>query len=62
MTQKGEVHLNIEDHRLEDYVPPPKPKREAFTGAGHRLGRSAILFLCASLVQTISDGVLVDVL
>ncbi|KAK2566163.1 NSFL1 cofactor p47 [Acropora cervicornis] len=41
VTQKGEVHLNIEDHRHEDYVPPPKPKREAFTGAGHRLGSPA---------------------
>lgn len=31
--------MNMEDHRHEDYTPPPKPKVEAFSGAGHKLGR-----------------------
>ena len=54
--------MNMEDHRQEDYVPPPKPKMEAFSGAGHKLGRSAISFLCALLLPTISDGFVVEVL
>ena len=29
----------MEDHRHEDYIPPPKPKLQAFSGAGHKLGR-----------------------
>ncbi len=32
-----EVHLNMEDHRNEDFV-PSKPRLEPFTGEGHRLG------------------------
>ena len=31
--------MNMEDHRHEDYAPPPKPKLQAFSGAGHKLGR-----------------------
>ena len=34
----GEVNLNMEDHRNEDYVKPKVP-RKAFTGEGHTLGR-----------------------
>ena len=34
----GEVNLNMEDHRTEDYV-KPKVVMKAFTGAGHMLGR-----------------------
>lgn len=34
----GEVDLQMEDHRGEDFV-PPKVKPKAFTGAGHMLGR-----------------------
>jgi UBX domain-containing protein 1 len=34
----SEVHLNMEDHRHEDYV-PLKPKVKAFSGKGHVLGR-----------------------
>ena len=34
----GEVNLNMEDHRNEDYVKPKVPIK-AFTGAGHTLGR-----------------------
>ncbi|XP_020608910.1 NSFL1 cofactor p47-like [Orbicella faveolata] len=40
-SRRGEVHVNMEDHRHEDYVPPPKPKVQAFSGAGHKLGSPA---------------------
>lgn len=40
-SRRGEVHLNMEDHRHEDYIPPPKPKLQAFSGAGHKLGSPA---------------------
>lgn len=33
----GEVHLNMEDHHHEDFV-PPKVKVKAFAGKGHVLG------------------------
>ncbi|XP_011498806.1 PREDICTED: NSFL1 cofactor p47-like [Ceratosolen solmsi marchali] len=35
--QGGEVHLNMEDHRHEEYI-PPKPKIKAFSGKGQMLG------------------------
>ncbi|XP_068708774.1 NSFL1 cofactor p47-like [Montipora foliosa] len=38
LSRRNEVHVNMEDHRHEDYIPPPKPKMEAFSGAGHKLG------------------------
>jgi len=38
----GEVNLNLEDHRHEDYVKPRTVVR-AFTGEGHRLGWYALL-------------------
>ncbi|KAL1485097.1 hypothetical protein MTO96_032178, partial [Rhipicephalus appendiculatus] len=34
----AEVNLNMEDHRHEQYVGPPRPKVTAFEGTGHRLG------------------------
>lgn len=34
----GEVNLNMEDHRAEDYVKPKVPMK-AFTGEGNVLGR-----------------------
>lgn len=34
----GEVNLDMEDHRAEDYV-KPKHSVKAFSGAGHMLGR-----------------------
>lgn len=34
----GEVYINMEDHRHEDYV-TDKPKVVAFSGSGHTLGR-----------------------
>ena len=37
--QGGEVHLDMEDHRHEDYV-KPKVKPKSFSGVGHVLGRS----------------------
>ncbi|RXG51973.1 NSFL1 cofactor p47 [Armadillidium vulgare] len=36
----GEVYINMEDHRHEDYV-TDKPKVVAFTGSGHTLGSPA---------------------
>ena len=36
----GEVDLNMEDHRNDDYV-APKVKVKAFSGSGQMLGRSA---------------------
>ncbi|CAH3031522.1 unnamed protein product [Pocillopora meandrina] len=41
LSRKGEVHVNMEDHRHEEYVPPPKPKLQAFSGTGHKLGSPA---------------------
>ncbi|XP_014210265.1 NSFL1 cofactor p47 isoform X2 [Copidosoma floridanum] len=35
--QGGEMRLDMEDHRHEDYV-PPKPKVKAFSGKGQMLG------------------------
>lgn len=34
----GEVSLDMEDHRTEDYVQPKVPVK-AFAGEGHMLGR-----------------------
>ena len=34
----GEVNLNMEDHREEEYVKPKKPIK-AFSGEGNKLGR-----------------------
>ena len=34
----GEVHVDMEDRRTEDYKAPPKPKVKAFSGSGNRLG------------------------
>ena len=34
----GEVNLDMEDHRAEEFV-KPKVKVKAFSGAGHMLGR-----------------------
>jgi UBX domain-containing protein 1 len=36
--QGGEVRLDMEDHRYEEYA-PPKPKIKAFSGKGQMLGR-----------------------
>ena len=44
LSRRGEVHVNMEDHKHEEYVPPPKPKVQAFSGAGHKLGRYAMSF------------------
>jgi len=38
----GEVNLNMEDHRQENYVKPKMPLK-AFTGEGHTLGRYHVL-------------------
>lgn len=41
----GEVNLNMEDHRAEDYVKPKVPTK-AFTGEGNVLGRYFKSKLC----------------
>lgn len=33
-----ELHVSVEDHRYEEYV-PSKPKKKIFGGSGHLLGR-----------------------
>jgi len=38
LAQGGEVALDMEDHRDEDYIPPKQPKIKAFSGAGNTLG------------------------
>jgi len=37
LARGGEAHLNMEDHRNEEFV-EPKQQRKAFAGEGHRLG------------------------
>ena len=39
LSQGGEVHVNLEDHRHEEYTPPKKKKAIAFVGQGQKLGR-----------------------
>ena len=39
----GEVDINIEDNRNDEYV-ARAPKLVAFSGEGHKLGRYALLF------------------
>lgn len=34
----GQVELDMEDHREEDYVAPKQPKVKAFAGSGQALG------------------------
>ncbi|XP_070200232.1 NSFL1 cofactor p47-like [Littorina saxatilis] len=46
----GEVHLNMEDHRTEDFV-KPKVNTRPFTGEGHMLGSPAPV-----IVTTASSG------
>jgi len=48
----GEVNLNLEDHRHEDYVKPRTVTR-AFTGEGHRLGWCALLCFTGELFITV---------
>ena len=40
MAKGGEVSLNMEDHRHEDFI-KPKVSLRAFTGEGHTLGSPA---------------------
>merc|ERR1712168_763431 len=37
MAEGGEVHVDMEDHKEEEYA-KPKGARKAFTGSGHVLG------------------------
>lgn len=38
MGQGGEVNLDLQDHRDEDYQ-TPKQQRKAFEGKGYKLGK-----------------------
>lgn len=38
VTSEDELHVSVEDHRYEEYV-PSKPKKKPFGGSGHLLGR-----------------------
>lgn len=44
LARGGEVNLNMEDHRQEEYV-KPKTTIKAFSGQGHMLGRWVSTFL-----------------
>lgn len=46
--QGGEVRLDMEDHRHEDYA-APKTKVKAFTGKGQMLGRYAASIILNSI-------------
>jgi len=49
-----EVHLNMEDHRSEEFVQHRKPL-EAFTGEGHRLGNPTAEFISSVVSQSSSS-------
>jgi hypothetical protein len=53
----NEVHLNMEDHRHEEYF-PSKLKVKAFSGKGHVLGRYVISYpsLCFIITVVITVG------
>lgn len=38
MSSEDELHVSVEDHRYEEYV-PTKPKKKVFGGSGNLLGR-----------------------
>lgn len=38
VSSEDELHVSIEDHRYEEYV-PSKPKKKVFAGSGNLLGR-----------------------
>lgn len=46
----GEVNLNLEDHRHEDYVKPRTAVR-AFAGEGRRLGWYATMHRCLCICE-----------
>lgn len=38
VSSEDELHVSVEDHRYEEYV-PSKPKKKLFGGSGNLLGR-----------------------
>lgn len=38
VSSEDELHVSVEDHRYEEYV-PTKQKKKVFGGSGHLLGR-----------------------
>jgi len=38
VSSEDELHVSVEDHRYEEYV-PSKPKKKIFGGSGNLLGR-----------------------
>lgn len=41
LAKGGEIALDMEDHRTEDYEPPKEPKYKAFSGSGQTLGATS---------------------
>ncbi|XP_054161465.1 NSFL1 cofactor p47-like [Oppia nitens] len=49
-----EVHLNLEDHKHEDFI-PPKKSMKLFAGEGHRLGSPAADVVITQTLQSNFD-------
>jgi hypothetical protein len=50
VSSEDELHVSVEDHRYEEYV-PTKQKKKVFGGSGHLLGRySFVLHLTFKLL------------
>lgn len=47
LAEGGEVALDMEDHRNEDYQPPKQPKMKAFSGEGQALGSVSSSVVCS---------------
>lgn len=47
VTSEDELHVSVEDHRYEEYV-PTKQKKKVFGGSGHLLGRYYLVFQLTS--------------
>ncbi|KAH9421214.1 NSFL1 cofactor p47 [Dermatophagoides pteronyssinus] len=54
---RSEVHLKMEDHRTEEYQPPPKKPAKPFTGEGQRLGTPASEIISQASQFATSDPV-----
>ena len=61
LARGGEVNLNMEDHRHEDFIKPPSVV-QPFSGEGHRLGWYGIYFQLLSFMFTTETVVLPSVL
>lgn len=54
-TDGNMVHVNMEDHRHEDYK-PPAPTIKPFTGKGHTLGSPAPAVTDSSIASAIPSA------